>query len=194
MINLSPRNEKALNEVSARLGISSRKLWALIQFESRFNPFIKNPYSSARGLIQFTDSTAQRLGYKNSYDLVTRHPSIESQLRTPVYNYLKQFKPFPTDQALFMSVFYPKARYWPSFKLFPYQVRKVNPGINTPADYVRKVYRRTNLTYFPPILFLLGIGAILYITYKRGGFKWPKKPGQQITEKEREAEAIPARI
>ncbi len=160
---LSLREKKALREVAYSLGVNPVKLQYLIQFESKWNPKIKNPFSSARGLIQFTDRTAINMGFNNSLDLVNKYPDRESQLRGPVYNYLKKYKPFPTDKSLFMSVFYPVARYWPGNKTFPKYVQKVNPGIRTPNDYIRKVYMRLGIMYVSPVVFIGG--AILIYFY-----------------------------
>lgn len=179
---LSPENQKALNEVSAKLGISPRKLYALINFESGFNPKAENPYTHAKGLIQFMPDTARGLGFIDQYDLVNKYPTIASQLRTPVYNYLKRYKPFTGDQSLFMSVFYPAARQWPSYRQFPDYVKKVNPGINTPADYVRKIYLHSGLTYIPPVLILGITGIVLYYYFKH------KKKGDIYGSKKIESE------
>jgi hypothetical protein len=141
---IEKKTSKALLDVSASLGIDPNDLIKLIDFETRgtWNPQIKNPLSSARGLLQFTDSTARNLGYKDSLDLVTKNGSIESQLYFPVLKYLSQFKPFPTKQSLYMSVFYPAAREWPLNKNFPDTVKQSNPGIKTVADYVNKVEKK----------------------------------------------------
>lgn len=136
---LSAKENQVLNTIAADLGTTPAALSALIQFESGFNPKVKNPYSSARGLIQFTDATARGLGFKDSLDLVTRFPTIEKQLLI-VHKYLKPMAPFRDDQALFMSVFYPAARHWPITREFPDFVQAVNPGIKTVLDYVNKVY------------------------------------------------------
>lgn len=177
---LSPANQKALDNTARRLGIPSRRLYALISFESNFNPKILNPITKAAGLIQFMPKTAASMGYKNQYDLILKHPTIKSQLETPVYNYLKKYKPFTGDQSLFMAVFYPKARTWPSFKRFPDYVRKVNPGINTPGDYTKLVYRKAKLTYLPPLLILVGLGTAIYYTIiKKGGRYAAKKTSTQ---------------
>lgn len=124
--------------IASRLGVNSDDLYNLINFESKWNPKIKNPHSSARGLLQFTDSTAKSLGYKNSADLVKKNPSILDQLFV-VEQYLSQFKPFYGKQSLYMAVFYPAARNWLPGRQFPAAVQAVNPGIVTVADYVRKV-------------------------------------------------------
>ena len=139
MPNLTTKENESLERVSAALGVPKKHLYRLINFESRFKPDIKNKLSSARGLIQFINSTARSLGYKDSLDLVQKNPTIQSQLEGPVFKYLNKYKPFPTEQSLYMAVFYPKARYWYQYKQFPKNVQKVNPGIKTPADYVNKV-------------------------------------------------------
>ena len=165
-MNLSGDTKKALQEIAGKLGVKYSWLWKLINFESRWNPQAKNPYSSARGLIQFIDSTARNLGYKNSLDLVTKHPTITSQLRTPVYNYLKQFKPFPTKQSLYMAVFYPKARKWHSKAVFPFRVMIANPGIFTVQDYINYVEGKGKNKLFIPLI--LGIGTGVYLLTRKG--------------------------
>jgi hypothetical protein len=136
---LSAKENQVLNTIAADLGTTPAALSALITFESGFNPKAKNPYSSARGLIQFTDTTARGLGFKDSLDLITRFSTIEKQLLL-VHKYLKKYAPFRDDQALFMAVFYPAARDWPITREFPDYVQAVNPGIKTVLDYVNKVY------------------------------------------------------
>lgn len=175
---LSSVNRLALNRVSKSLGIPSKSLYILINFESKWDPQAHNSLSGARGLIQFMPGTAKKMGYHNSLDLVARYPTIKSQLEGPVYDYLKPFRPFKNDQSLFFSVFYPKARTWPLYKQFPPIVKQYNPGINTPADYMRKVYTSSGLQFLPPFLILIGIGTILYITIKRS-----KKGGKHAGQK-----------
>jgi len=155
---------KALQEVSASLGIDPMDLYNLIKFESNWNPQAKNPNSSARGLIQFTDKTAQSLGYKDSLDLVTKNKSIESQLYFPVLQYLSKFKPFPTKQSLYMSVFYPVARNWPLSKEFPDTVKKVNPGIVTVADYINKIDKKAVAGISGGLLSLMVLGLIFFFS------------------------------
>lgn len=157
---------EAVNLVSKNLGIKPEWLRSLIKFESNWNPVAKNPYSSARGLIQFIDKTAVSLGYKNSLDLVIKNNTIVKQLLGPVYSYLSRYKPFPTEQSLYMSVFYPKARYWDKKAFFPLHVMFVNPGIFQVEDYIKKVKGiKSNKTYIP-----IAIGAI-FLTY----FEWRKR-------------------
>lgn len=141
---LTPQDLQSLNDMAVRLGVSYSDLFSLINFESGFNPLAKNPNSSARGLIQFIDSTAQSLGFTDSLDLVTKNPTIQKQLPI-VEKYLMQFYPFDGKQSLYLAVFYPKYRYVSPETQFPDSVKKANPGINTPADYVAFVERKKKL-------------------------------------------------
>lgn len=135
----------ALNEVSAALGIPADWLNGLITFESAWNPAARNPQSGARGLIQFTHTTARGMGFDDADDLVNLYPTAEEQLRGPVLKYLRRYVPYPTEQSFYMAVFYPEARYWPQEKRFPDAVRTANPGIDSPADYARKVHLATGI-------------------------------------------------
>lgn len=139
MPNLKPSETKALKDISKKLNIPDNWLYELINFESKFDPFARNPRSGARGLIQFINSTAKTMGFTNADQIIITHPTIEMQLRGPVYEYLKKYQPFPTELSLYMSVFYPVARNWNENKWFPLKVRQYNPGINTPKDYYNYV-------------------------------------------------------
>lgn len=165
---LSPQVDAALRDVSARLGVEPDWLNRLIDFESGWDPqrIASNPDSTAKGLIQFIDSTAQHLGYENSADLIAREPTIIKQLQGPVYRYLAQFAPFPTAQSLYMSVFYPPARDWPPDQEFSERIQQYNPGIRTVADYVNKVEGRPGLGTVAILAaaLLLGVGMYLYLS------------------------------
>lgn len=137
-MGLTSTENATLSVVAQNLGVSRDNLNRLISFESRWNPKAKNPYSSARGLLQWTDSTARSLGFSDSLDLVNKNPSILDQMSI-VEKYLSQFKPFSGRQSLYMAVFYPAARNWSPNRIFPESVRKVNPGVNTPGDYINLV-------------------------------------------------------
>lgn len=161
-------SEKAyLQLIAQRLNVNYSDLYNLIKFESGFNPKAKNPYSSARGLLQFTDSTAKSLGFKSSADLVKKHPTVLTQL-TIVERYLSQFKPFYGKQSLYMSVFYPKARNWNPYREFPTTVQAVNPGVKTPADYIRKVEGGTVAKVAMVPLLIFGAIAVYFILKEKG--------------------------
>lgn len=143
---LVPKDLQLLNEVAIRLGVAYNDLFNLINFESGFNPLADNPNSSARGLIQFMDSTAKSLGFTDSLDLVKKNPTIEMQLPI-VEKYLKQYYPFKDKQSLYMSVFYPEYRDMDPQTEFPDYVKKANPGINTPYDYMNFIERKKKLNF-----------------------------------------------
>lgn len=154
----------------------------LINFESGMNPSQKNLMgSSAKGLIQFMDSTARGMGYSSSQDLINKHPTIKSQMEGPVYEYLKPYKPFNTESSLYLSVFFPAARKYPSNTPFSEIYNKIygssgpsryktferqNPGIKTPQDYINFVKRKP----LKRIAVRGGIGiasvGLIYIAYR----------------------------
>ena len=141
-------------------------LAALIDFESKFNPQAANPRSSAKGLLQFTNNTAQNLGYSDSLDLITKNPTFAGQIKNAVIPYLKKFAPFENQQSLYMAVFYPAARKWPINTIFPSSVREANPGITTISDYINKVNNRKLLPIAIPFSILLVILLIILFTQK----------------------------
>lgn len=132
-------DKDSLNSVSESLGIFPAWLNSLITFESNWKPDARNPYSGARGLIQFTNTTAKNLGYANADDLYNQNPTDTAQLLGPVLKYLTPMKPFPTEQSLYMAVFYPAARTWDPSTEFSANIQALNPGIKTVSDYVNKV-------------------------------------------------------
>lgn len=142
----------ALQYVAEKLGVPSDWLAALINFETAgtWDPRKKNPLSSARGLIQFMDSTAQAMGYKSSLDLVNHFPTIDTQLRGPVLKYFQQWKAAPkTKQDFYFRVFLPEYRaadldtvIYADRPALQAKFRKQNPGIETVGDYYRKLEAR----------------------------------------------------
>jgi hypothetical protein len=142
--DLTGADLEALLEVSRRLGVAPEELGALVDFETAgtWNPAVRNPGSSARGLLQFMDATARGMGYADSAALVAAHPTVADQLRGPVLAYLAPLAPFPTLQSLALAVFYPRLRYASAAEPFPEVVRVANPGIERVSDYVRRVAER----------------------------------------------------
>lgn len=175
---LTAAQNAKFQQVAGALQANPADLYALIQFESRWNPKIKNPGSSARGLIQFMDRTAQGMGYSGSLDLVNQNPTIEKQLNE-VYRYLKPYAPFPTPQSLFMAVFYPVARTWSLNTAFPAHVQAANPGISVVGDYVNKVYgvRNRAITAFKTRP--LWVDALVVGTIVIGGIQYYRSRNTQ---------------
>ena len=168
MYNLSPQEKLILNNISKQFEILPGDLYSLINFESKWNPTAANPYSTAKGLIQFIDSTANDLGYINSQDLINKNPTILDQLQKPVYDYLKKFAPYNySKQKLYMSVFYPKYMNVDINTQFPDSVKSVNPGIQTVQDYIQLVDRNrgSEIILTGSTIFLLL--ALFFILKKR---------------------------
>jgi len=160
-------NQTTLETVSKKLNVPAAWLSALINFESAGNPAARNKITGARGLIQFMPATARAMGFRDADEIVKKYPTFESQLQTPVYNYLKKYAPFPTKQSLFMAVFYPAARTWETTTFFPAIVRKQNPGIDTVQDYINYVEGRPPLKFKPVSIVAAAILAALgYLIYK----------------------------
>lgn len=139
-MNLTESQEQLIFDLAQYLNTNTSWLRSLIYFESQFDPAAKNPYSGARGIIQFTNTTARDLGYLDADHLFRSHPTFESQITGPVKKYFDQFnKPLETKQKLYMSVFFPSYMYVDPYTEFPDYVKAGNPGIEKPIDYIRKV-------------------------------------------------------
>ncbi len=62
-------NDRGMAEYYARkYGIPPAILWGLIEQESQWNPYAKNPKTTASGLGQILRATAKELGIKNVFD------------------------------------------------------------------------------------------------------------------------------
>lgn len=143
MRTLTPIETQALHVAAKAINCDPRDLRGLIEFESAWDPYARNPVSGARGLIQFMTSTARGLGYDSADQVVVLHPTRESQLLGPVIRHFRSVgAAHPTFQALCMAVFYPAFRSVPEATEFPERVRAQNPGIRTVRDYLDKVRRR----------------------------------------------------
>lgn len=171
---MSTREEQGaiITEAARRIGTDPTWLDALINFETggTYDTLVKNPMSSARGLIQLTDAPARDMGYADSLAAVTDHSDFEDQMFNVVVPYFKLkarqngIESYMSQQSLYMAVFYP--RYWntdPSTP-FPPDVQAVNPGISTPDDYINFVNNRIQEGELRvpfslgPILMIAGIG------------------------------------
>jgi hypothetical protein len=168
-LTFTEAENKAIDYAAFSLGVKREWLVDLIRFESAWNPTAENKYTGARGLIQFMPATASGLGFPGTQsikdgrptaadNLIKVAPDITSQLYY-VVKYLEKYKPFPTLQSLYMSVFYPKYRNVAQTTAFPDSVQKVNPGIKTVADYMR---RASPLARAVAPMLLCAIGATVF--------------------------------
>jgi hypothetical protein len=99
----------------------------------------KHP-STARGLIQWVDETANDLGYHSSLELVTKNPT-EGQQLAEVVRTLKKYKPFAGETEFYLSVFAPAYRKKAWQELSP-KAKEMNPKIVHYSDYVSHVVRK----------------------------------------------------
>lgn len=173
MSALTPAMKDSIIATAGELRVDPEWLRKLIAFETAgtYDTQIKNKYSSARGLIQFMDATAQGMGYANSAQLVGTFPGFPAQMKYAVLPYLRQFAPFPTEQSLYMAVFYPAARTWDLDLVFPASVQAVNPGIRTVRDYVNKVNGifETAIEIGGAAIVLIGIAVAFFFNSSSGG-------------------------
>lgn len=125
----------------------------IISLESSWNPIAVSsmPYNEysisqtpvirpkyAKGLIQFTDETAQWLGFKDSQDIIDQFPDIDSQMAGPVLSYFNKYAPFDSEQSFYMAVFNPSYRYINPDTSTGQAVHASNPEISTIQDYITK--------------------------------------------------------
>lgn len=171
----TPDQIAAFQDVANALQVPVIWLYKLVNAESAFNPQAKNEYSTARGLIQFTNGTARDLGYQDSSEIVRKYPDIASQMRTPVYQYLQKYFPFANEKEFYLSVFLPAYRKAPEDTILPDKYRAGNIGIASVGDYVRFVNRQwMKLTGENPqqFFFIIAAGiaaaALLYTISKKG--------------------------
>jgi hypothetical protein len=150
---------KALDLICQKFGIPFEWLCNLINFETAktFSPAIKNPSSSASGLIQFMAATARDLGTTTA---LLRAMTFQEQLvyvEKYIYNNNKIFvvkkdsngnvisKKAPDNYLeadLYMMIFYPAYIGKSLSTVFPRNVRDANPGINTKGDYFNYAQQR----------------------------------------------------
>jgi len=60
---LTAAEDAALTKVAGWLGVAKDSLYKEINFESGWDPLARNPYSGARGLVQFMPKTAKNMGF-----------------------------------------------------------------------------------------------------------------------------------
>jgi len=164
-----------ISEIADRLNVPASWLDAIINFETggTYDPLAQNPRSSAVGLIQVLDSTAQSVfGVSDSLTLAMTYSDFGDQMENVVYPYLKQYMPYANRQQLCMAVFYPKYRNVAPSTEFPAYVQNANPGIKTIQDYMNFVDARIvegtlRVPKAVPVLAALaGTGIILYLMYR----------------------------
>lgn len=154
--------EAALRDAAVSLGMPRDWLFNVISLESAWRADAYNP-SGAVGLIQFMPATLKGMGLLSpsvssmiptdgpvpegvkrlvKTEFLAKYPDAIAQLNGPVRQYFKPMKPFPTEQSVYMAVFYPKFRSASLTQTFPANVQAQNPGIDTVGDYVALVQKK----------------------------------------------------
>lgn len=124
---------KKVKEISKRLGINPDWLMRVMNKETAgtFSPTIKNPTSSATGLIQFMAATAINLG--------TSIAALRNMTAVQQLDYVeKYFQPYKgkmkTFADVYICVFYPAALNKPDTWTFPNWVYKAQKYIDLNGD------------------------------------------------------------
>jgi hypothetical protein len=102
--------------------------------------FAFNPKGGATGILQWIPARAEELGTSLEELFYTTDPSEQMPY---VEDYFEQFKPFPTKQSLYLSVFQPSARKADPNK--PFSDPAVAAQHATPADYMAFVDKYARL-------------------------------------------------
>lgn len=152
----------ALDSTASLLGMNREWLYNVIMMESSWKPNAYNK-SGAVGLIQFMPKTLKDFGLLSPAlaaripsgpvpeevkqavrkEFLAKYPDVVSQLFGPVTTYFKRYRSYPTEQSVYMTVFYPKNREASLDTVFNAGVQAQNPGIKTVGDYVAKVQAKS---------------------------------------------------
>lgn len=137
-------NQKAFGnkviDIASKLDTIPHNLMVVMNNESGLRADIKNPTSSASGLIQFMEATAKGLGTTTAE---LRKMSNVAQLDY-VYKYLKPFAgKLKSASDVYLSIFYPLALYKDDNWEFPEWAVKANKifDINKDGHLTKKEFR-----------------------------------------------------
>jgi hypothetical protein len=180
-----------IEAVAKNLGMQREWLYNVIMLESAFNPAAYNK-SGAVGLIQFMPSTLkdyrllspilaakippgsmpnvpESVKQEVRKEFLAKYPDVISQLQGPVTTYFKRYRSYPTEQSVYMTVFYPAYRDAAMSQPFSAKIQIQNPGIKTVGDYVAYAQARSrNIAFVEKTktpLTLLAISALGLIGY-----------------------------
>ena len=142
---LTDSEKNAIAIFAGRIGVTPELVAKMIAVETAFtmSPVIHNPLpnQSARGIFQFIDSTAYGLGFRDSLDLVTQNPTIESQLDV-AYRMFKPYLPFKNEYEFTMANFIPTHRKDSPLKRLD-SIKKsyadANPHLTYLGDYYKTI-------------------------------------------------------
>jgi len=187
---LDSKTVEVLNSVAASLKMNPAWLSNVIMLESSWNPKAYNK-SGAVGLIQFMPKTLKDYGLLSvqlaakipagktpvpenikqevKAEFLSKYPDVISQLEGPVKKYFERYKGYPTEQSVYLTVFYPAYRNASLDTVFDVTIQKQNPGVKKVGDYVALVQSRANrnglIAAAKTPLSLLAIAAIGFAGY-----------------------------
>lgn len=150
---VSPEFAARVQAMSTYLDVPADWLMAVMNFETAgtFSPSIRNPHSTAVGLIQFLESTANELGTTTA---ALGAMSALAQLDYVQEYYkrrIKQYGHFTCVCDCYLAVFYPKAIPQPLSFSFPRSVAQVNQVFdrNHDGDITKQEIQDTILSRIP---------------------------------------------
>jgi hypothetical protein len=181
---------EVLNAVAASLKMNPVWLSNVIMLESSWDPKAYNK-SGAVGLIQFMPKTLKDFGLVSvqlaskipngktpvpedvkqqvRQEFLAKYPDVISQLEGPVKTYFARYVGYPTEQSVYLTVFYPAYRNASLDTVFDADIQKQNPGIKKVSDYVALVQSRANrnglIAMAKKPLSLLTIAALGFASY-----------------------------
>lgn len=149
IVNAYPKAAPIANEiveVARSVGAHPFDLANLIRFESggTFSPSVRNSVG-ATGLIQFYPRLTKKTLGISTQELAKLTGPEQMAWVKKYLDIMRGKRLLDTPQKLYMSVFYPAAMSWSLTKRFPANVIAGNPGIETPADYLRFVQKYAKL-------------------------------------------------
>ena len=136
-INKVTENQQAFGEkvisICSSLGILPEWLMIVMNNESGENSHIKNPFSSASGLIQFMEPTAIELG--------TTTEALRAMSNIVQLDYVKAYfqkygyyKKITDTATCYLAIFYPAALYKGEDFIFPKWASDANPIFDLNKD------------------------------------------------------------
>lgn len=127
-----------VKSIAQRLSMVPDYIMACIDLETggTFSPSIKNPQSSATGLIQFMAATANGLGTSTAN--LAKMTAIQQLDYVERYfqNVIKQYGLLQTLENTYLAIFYPAAIKKPLSWQFPQTVYNVNKGLDFNKDTI----------------------------------------------------------
>lgn len=154
-INSTLFNNK-VRDIASDLGMNPDWLMAVMNFETAgtFSPSIKNPYSSAVGLIQFLSSTAEALGTTTGDLLLMTNVQQLDYVKKYYKNVISEHGTIDNVAEAYLAVFYPAAINYPMDKALPAGIVRSNPvfdlntdGIITKQEIIDKIQSTIPVQY-----------------------------------------------